>query len=61
MDRRYLVYDGDGELIRTFATKADAQNFAEKRPEFVLKIQPKQKPTETPYEKALRENGEALL
>lgn len=61
MDRRYLVYDGDGELIRTFTTKADAQNFAEKRPEFVLKIQPKQKPAESDYDRLLRENGDALL
>ncbi len=61
MDRRFLVYDGEGELLRTFATKADAVNFMEKRPEFVLKIQPKQKPVESAFEKALRENGEALL
>ena len=58
---RFHVYDGDGELLRTFSTKADAMNYLDKRPEFVLKVVPKEKPTETPFEKALRENGEALL
>lgn len=64
MERRFQVLDGDGEVIRTFLTKADAVNFMEKRPEFTLMIMPKQpkdKPTETPFEKALREVGDALL
>jgi hypothetical protein len=61
MERRFLVKDGDGEVLRTFLTKADAVNFMQKRPEFTLLIIPKQKPTETPFEQALREVGEALL
>lgn len=61
IDRRFQVYDGDGELLRTFTTKVDALEYIEKRPEFVLKVIPKEKPTETPFEKALRENGDALL
>lgn len=59
--RRFQVYDGDGELLRTFATKPDAENYLEKRPEFVLKIVRKEKPTETEFQKQLRLNGEALL
>jgi hypothetical protein len=55
------VYDGDNELLRTFATKDDALAFTEKRPEFIIKIVPKTKPTETDYERMLRLNGDALL
>ncbi len=64
MERRFQVLDGDGEVIRTFLTKADAVNFMEKRPEFTLLIEPKkpkEKPKETPFEQALREVGECLL
>lgn len=61
MDRRFLVYDGDGELIRTFSTKVDAEAFCARRPEFMLKVTPKQKPAESDYDRLLRENGDALL
>ena len=63
MERRFQVLDGDGEVIRTFITKADAINFMEKRPEFTLMIEPKKpkEQTESPFDKALREVGEALL
>jgi len=61
IERRFQVFDGDGELLRTFSTKADALNYLEKRPEFVLKVVPKTKPTETEFERMLRLNGDALL
>lgn len=61
IDRRFQVYDGDGELLRTFTTTVDALEYMEKRPEFVLKVIPKEKPTETEFQKQLRLNGEALL
>lgn len=63
-DRRFLIYDGDGELLRTFTTKIDALEYIEKRPEFVLKIIPKTKPikpAESDYDRLLRLNGDALL
>lgn len=64
MQRRFIVLDGDGEPIRAFLTKPDAEEYIEKRPGFTLYVQPKtpkEKPTETPFEKALREVGDALL
>ena len=63
MDRRFKVLDGDGEVIRTFVSKADALDYMEKRPEFTLLIMPKPKkePKESDYEKLLRECGDALL
>jgi len=64
MERRFKVYDGDGEMLRTFGCKADAVNFMASRPEFMLLIEPKkpkEKPKETPFEQALREVGECLF
>ena len=64
MKRRFQVYDGDGEMIRTFVSKADAVNFMASRPEFTLLTlpkHPKEQPIETPFQQALREVGEALL
>lgn len=58
MERRFKVYDGDGEMIRTFVCKADAINFMASRPEFTLLIEPKK-----PKEKILPPDypGDALL
>ena len=61
MEHRFLVYDEDGKLIRTFSDRPNAKAYCDKRPEFVLKSMPRIKPTETPFEIALRECGEALL
>ena len=43
MERRFWVYDGDGELLRTFLSKKEALWFMEKRPECKLVIPPKTK------------------
>ena len=58
MERRFKVYDGDGEMLRTFGCKADAVNFMASRPEFMLLIEPKK-----PKEKILPPDdpGDALL
>jgi len=64
MERRFKVYDGDGEVIRTFVSKAEALTFMEQRPEFTLMVTPKppkEKPIETEFERLVRENGDALL
>jgi hypothetical protein len=43
MERRFWVYDGDGELLRTFLSKQDALCFMDKRPECKLIVHPKPK------------------
>jgi hypothetical protein len=42
-NRRFWVYDGDGEVIRMFLCKADALRYMELRPEFKLVVIPKTK------------------
>lgn len=56
MERRFKVLDGDGEVIRTFLTKADAIRFMEMRPEFTLHTLPAQ-----PKPDLFNELGECLL